>query len=173
MEIHRITLTGDTLYEKAHQLYSISFPPHEQREDFSQTQILAQEAYHFDVICDQKKFVGEILYWDLGGAFYIEHFCVAPDMRNKHYGQNILNAYQSTPLILEIDPPVNEIAVRRKKFYERCGFTENPYDHVHPPYHRGNAGHELVIMSSPRALQSDEYERFRDFLQNTVMENAY
>ena len=173
MKIHRITQASDPLYLKALQLYSISFPPHEQRESASQARILANPAYHFDVICDNGEFIGEILYWDIGGTFYIEHFCILPAMRNKRYGQKILSAYRSAPLILEIDPPVNEISLRRKGFYERCGFVENPYLHIHPPYHRKDAGHKLVIMSLPDRLKSDEYARFYHYLQNTVMGNAY
>ena len=125
MKIRRITQMSDPLYEKALHLYGISFPAHEQREPLSQGQILQQDTYHFDVICDNGEFVGEILYWDIGGAFYIEHFCVLPAMRNKHYGQKILNAYQPTPLILEIDPPVDDLSIRRKGFYERCGFVQH------------------------------------------------
>lgn len=173
MEIHRITHSDDPLYEKAVDLYKISFPPHEQRATSSQHYILQQDAYHFDVICDNGEFVGEILYWDMGKILYIEHFCVMPSLRNKHYGQKILNVYQTKPLILEIDPPVNETSVRRKNFYERNGFVENPYYHVHPAYHRENTGHELVIMSSPKMLEYDEYERFKNYLQGTVMKNVY
>ena len=173
MNIERITSPAHPLYQKAMELYGISFPAHEQRETRSQEQILAQDAYHFDVICDGGAFVGEILYWEVAGSFYIEHFCVLPSQRNKHYGQKILNAYQAAPLILEIDPPVDEISIRRKGFYERCGFVENPYRHVHPPYHAKNHGHELVIMSSPRMLEAGEYERFSHYLQDTVMKDVY
>lgn len=173
MEIHRITQPNDPLYPKAIELYKISFPLHEQRETPSQLCILQQDAYHFDVLCDNGEFVGEVLYWDMGGVFYIEHFCVLPSQRNKHYGQKILNAYQATPLILEIDPPVDEISIRRKGFYERCGFVANPYSHIHPAYHRGNAGHELVVMSLPEMLEQDEYEQFNHYLQDIVMKNVY
>lgn len=173
MEVRRITQTGDPLYKEAIGLYKISFPSHEQREAPSQAQILQHYSYHFDAICDKGEFVGEILYWDIGGAFYIEHFCVMPSMRNKHYGQRILELYRSTPLILEIDPPTDEISVRRKGFYERCGFLANPYRHVHPPYHRGNNGHELLVMSLPEKLKPDEYEKFNRYLQDTVMKDVY
>ena len=173
MEIRRITQTSDPLYEQAMALYTISFPFHEQRQALSQSQILQQDAYHFDVICDNGEFVGEILYWDIADALYIEHFCVSPAMRNRHYGQRILSAYQSTPLILEIDPPVDALCLRRKGFYARCGFTENPYAHVHPPYHPGNPGHRFVVMSSPEKLTPDAYERFYRFLLDTVMKHAY
>lgn len=159
MEIRRITQTSDPLYEQAMALYTISFPFHEQRQALSQSQILQQDAYHFDVICDNGEFVGEILYWDIADALYIEHFCVSPAMRNRHYGQRILSAYQSTPLILEIDPPVDALCLRRKGFYERCGFTENPYAHVHPPLSPRESGaqacrHEFPGEADARCIRT-------------------
>ena len=155
MVFERITGPEHPLYEDAIHLYKISFPPYEQREEMSQTDILRNPAYHFDVVCD-------------GGTF-----CVLPAMRNKRYGQKILAALQERPLILEIDPPVNEVSRRRKVFYQRCGFVENPYSHIHPPYHKGHEGHGLVVMSSPNALTPEEYETFQRALRDTVMLNAW
>ena len=173
MKFERVTTSENPLYADAINLYKISFPPHEQREEVSQTEILANSAYHFDVVCDNGKFIGEILYWDIGNFRYIEHFCVLPSMRNHNYGQKILAALQDKPLILEIDPPVDDISKRRKGFYERCGFAENPYPHIHPPYHKGNTGHNLVVMSSPNVLTSEEYEMFRRALHGTVMAEVW
>lgn len=81
-------------------------------------------------------------------AHPIEHFCILPEMRNKQYGQKALAllAKQGKTLILEIDPPKDDISKRRKGFYERCGFTENLFTHIHPSYHKENGGHHLVIM---------------------------
>lgn len=53
-------------------------------------------------------------------------------------------------MILEIDPLTTDIAVRRKRFYERLGFMLNPFPHVHPPYHDGLTGHALLVLSRPR-----------------------
>ena len=86
MVFERITGPEHPLYEDAIHLYKIRFPPYEQREEMSQTDILRNPAYHFDVVCDGGTFVGEILYWDIDGFLYIEHFCVLPAMRNKRYG---------------------------------------------------------------------------------------
>ena len=173
MDLERITAPDHPLYTAALELYSVSFPRHEQREAISQRKILSNPAYHFDVVCDDGTFIGEILYWEIGDFLYIEHFCVQPAVRNRHYGQKILAGLRDKPLILEIDPPVDEISRRRKGFYERCGFVENPYPHVHPPYHRGNSGHELVVMSSPSPLTPEEYETFRLALSGTVMADAW
>ena len=173
MHFTRITSAYHPLYPQAMALYQISFPPHEQREALSQSDILRPDAYHFDAICDGDTFVEEILYWEVAGLLYIEHFCILPEMRNRHYGQKALAMLQDWPMLLEIDPPVDEISIRRNGFYTRCGFVENSYPHVHPPYHRGNHGHDLVIMSSPRQLTQTEYDTFRRYLQDTGMNGTY
>lgn len=173
MNFERINDMENPSFKKAAELYKISFPPHEQREPFSQEAIMNDPHYHFDVIYDDNEFIGEVLYWDIGDFLYIEHFCISPEKRNKRYGQKTLEIMQYRPLILEIDPPIDEISKRRKNFYERNGFFENPYSHIHPPYHEGNMGHELIIMSSPRTLTQAEYDRFRNYLNNTVMRNVY
>ena len=173
LALERITAPSHPLYQEALALYRISFPMHEQRESVSQTAILAHPAYHFDVVLDDATFVGEVLYWEVGGFLYIEHFCILPQMRNRRYGQKVLELLQTKPLILEIDPPVTDIAERRKGFYERCGFVANPYPHIHPPYHKGNHGHDLVIMSCPRMLTQSEYDNFFVYLKDTVMHRVY
>lgn len=173
MRLERMTGTAHPLYARAMALYRSSFPPHELREELSQRQILSDPAYHFDLIRDGDTFVGEVLYWEIGGFYYIEHFCILPELRSRHYGQRALELLQPVPLILEIDPPVDAISVRRKGFYERCGFMENPYAHVHPPYHKGNHGHGLVVLSRPAALTRTEYDRFRKYLDTVVMKDVF
>ena len=86
-----------------------------------------------------------------------EHFCILPDLRNKKYGQRALELLKEwgKSIILEIDPPVDEISLRRKSFYERAGYRENPFSHVHPPYHAGYSGHPLTVMSCPEPLSEE------------------
>lgn len=175
MNFERITTLLHPMYKQALELYQISFPLHEQREAFSQSAILHDDAYHFNLIYDASIFVGIILYWESLNYIYIEHFCVCPEMRNKQYGQRVLSFLkkQNKTIILEIDPPIDAISIRRKGFYERCGFVANTYKHIHPPYHKGNRGHELVIMSSPMPISQSEYEAFNTYLQDKIMNNAF
>ena len=175
MYFERITDSQHPMYGTAIELYQKSFPLHEQRETPSQERILRHPDYHFTLVYDEKQFVGMVLYWETSEFLYVEHFCILPELRNQHYGQRILAELgkQGKTLILEIDPPVDEISMRRKGFYERCGFTENLYPHVHLPYHQENQGHELVVMSCPGKITQEEYDAFDGYLKRKVMRNVF
>lgn len=171
LTFRRLTKATDPAFARAMQLYEISFPLHEQRLSASQRAIMSHPEYHFDVIFDGGTFVGDMFYWRTDDFAYVEHFCIEPNLRGRHYGQYALKALcmQRGNVILEIDPPVDDVSIRRKGFYERCGFKANPFKHVHPPYREGNQGHELVIMSWPRELSQAEYNKFNRYLQTEVM----
>ena len=175
MYFERITDAQHPMYHVAIALYQKSFPLHEQREAPSQERILRYPDYHFTLVYDEEVLVGLVLYWETADFLYVEHFCILPELRNRHYGQRILAelSRQDKTIILEIDPPVDEISVRRRGFYERCGFAENPYPHVHPPYHKGNHGHELVVMSCPGKITQEEYDAFDGYLKREVMRNVF
>ena len=175
LHFERVTNQMHPMYQRALELYQHSFPYHEQREAPSQAAILQNDAYHFDLIYDAETFIGLVLYWEFAGLRYTEHFCILPEMRNRQYGKRVLALLQEkgNTQILEIDPPVDEISIRRKGFYERCGFVENPYPHVHPPYHGGNQGHELVVMSSPARISQSEYDTFFAYLKDNIMKDAF
>ena len=175
MRFERVSGETHRMYKRAMELYKISFPPHEQRAADSQARILGDEDYRFALAYDEDTFVGMILYWSAHSFIYVEHLCILPEMRNKHYGQKVLELLGSggKKVILEIDPPVDDISARRRGFYERCGFKQNPYPHIHPPYHRDNKGHPLVIMSSPAQITAEEYGLFKRYLERRVMADVY
>lgn len=171
MEFIRLLSPEDSRFAAAMALYRESFPVHEQRTAHSQREALRCDEYHFTLLYDGDRFVGLLLDWETTGFRYVEHFCIDPSLRNQSYGKQALDQLvtDGKTVILEIDPPTSEIAVRRKGFYERCGFRENPYAHVHPPYHPGNNGHALLVLSHPSPLSGEAYERFNRYLQDTVM----
>lgn len=175
MFLKRITHREHPMYNEALKLYRNSFPYHEQRETISQDKILCDDEYYFGLIYDEDAFIGLILYWENDQFIYVEHFCILPEMRNKQYGKKTLSLLmnQQKILLLEIDPPVDDISKRRKAFYERCGFRENSFQHIHPPYHKGNKGHNLVIMTCPERISQDTYDTFNQYLSNKVMKDAF
>ena len=138
------------LMDVAMALYRRSVPAHELRLWPDQQAVMNDPLYHFDLCLLDGALAGLILYWDFGAYIYVEHFCVEP-------------------IILEIDPLTDDVAVRRKGFYERCGYVANGFAHIHPPYQAANHGHTLIVMSHPRALSQAEFDTFTVDLREKVM----
>ena len=175
MRLEHLASTEHRMYKTAMELYGISFPPHEQREWASQAKILHDDAYRFSLVYDEDLFIGIVLYWETMDFLYVEHFCILPELRNKKYGQKVLELLekQRKTVILEIDPPMDTISKHRKNFYARSGFVENPYAHVHPPYHKENTGHNLVVMSYPDQITQAQYDTFQHYLECHVMKDVF
>lgn len=175
MKLEPITDPRHPLFPQGMELYRRSFPFHEQREAASQESLFSDPDYQFNLIYDEQLWAGLLLCWETEFFIYVEHLCVFPELRNRRYGQRALETLgrREKPLILEIDPPVDDISRRRKGFYQRCGFVENPYPHIHPPYHAGHKGHPLMVLSAPSPLTEAEYRRFAHYLQSHVMAGAF
>ncbi|EHL65409.1 GNAT family N-acetyltransferase [Cloacibacillus evryensis] len=173
MKLVRIKNSGHEKFPEATALYAASFPLHERREDESQRAVLDDEEYHFNLLFEGETFLGLLLCWETERFIYVEHFCILPEMRGKDYGGRALAllSKMGRSVILEIDPPEDDISIRRKAFYERSGYRANGFTHVHPPYRRGFDGHRLVVMSSPAPLSDDGYKDFFRYLCERVMKN--
>lgn len=171
MKFERIERADHPAFDQAFRLYEESFPIHEQRTREKQEAVLSNPDYHCQVILENGRFVGILLCWEAEEFCYVEHFAIDPRLRGEGWGSRVLEQWQQRgrPLLLEIDPPVDEVSVRRKHFYEKLGFQANPWPHIHPPYRPGFSGHELVIMTYPGAWDQERCGRFQRYLAQTVM----
>lgn len=167
----RLTTSDSPVYAAAMRLYEESFPLFEKRTPDAQREIMGCAAYQFLLIYDGDRFVGLLSCWEADTFIYVEHFCIDPQLRGQRYGQRALELLHSKgkPVILEIDPPVDSISIRRKGFYERLGYRENPFPHMQLRYRKGSGDHQMAVMSYPKQLTQDEYAAFHDFLHTAVM----
>lgn len=69
----------------------------------------------------------------------------------------------------QIDPPVDDISIKRLRFYSNLGFVVHDFNHIHPPYRTEYKGHKLKIMSYNKTLTNDEYDYFNSFLKEIIM----
>lgn len=171
MHFERLCGSQHALYGQAMELYGASFPLHEQRPALSQAAALRHPEYHFELIFEGPEWVGLLLCWHAAQFIYVEHFCIRPQLRGRQYGQKAMEllAAQAKPIILEIDPPVDEVSLRRRGFYQRAGYHQNSFPHRHPPYRQGYQAHPLVVMSYPGPLGGAQYQAFAQYLRHTVM----
>lgn len=172
LRFERTRTTTDPAWRTAWELYTTAFPDHELRREEEYAAALADERFHAETVWEGDRFVG-LCYWWLSeeGFAYLEHLAVVPAERGRSYGARILADLcdRTEEVILEIDPPVDEISRRRRGFYERCGFHYNEYDYLHPSYKRPFRPHRLMVMSRPTPLAPSAFERFAEFIRGEVM----
>ena len=171
MEHIRIIAPGDPGFDWLYDLYMQSFPVHEQRLRERQEGVLGHPEYHCDLLCQGETRVGLLMWWAGPGFRYVEHFCVRPELRGRRYGAKALEELgrDGKTVVLEIDPPVDDISIRRRHFYERLGFVANPYEYIHPSFRKPFTPHQLILMSYPGPLTYDEARGFADFVRETVL----
>ncbi len=129
-----------------------------------------QEVFHCLRLTLGGEFAGIVWYWQTPGFIYLEHLAVAPARRGQGIGHLALDELcsQGIPLVLEIEPVVDEPTERRWYFYRSAGFHQLPFFHLQPLYHRGDAPLPLTLLSYPHAMSEDEVAVYEDFMRHVV-----
>ncbi|MFI3294912.1 MAG: GNAT family N-acetyltransferase [Rikenellaceae bacterium] len=151
-------------FKECWSLYQEAFPEEERREKWYHLKSMESRYFNFEAIIEDSELKGLIGWWDFEQVRYIEHVAVLPELRSKGYGKKIFTLLKSIspkPIILEVEPPKDEISKRRIGFYRREGFMLNPHYHLQPPY-QGDKGVNLLIMSYPEAITQEYLEQFRN-----------
>lgn len=161
------------MWNEAWNLYLSSFPLCEQRPLEEHIKAMGDDSFHCNIITEDSRFVGLLMWWDWsapdGQPFrFIEHFATDATLRGGGYGGRALDmaldTAESRIVTLEIDPPQDEISVRREGFYQRHGLATNRnYQHIHPSFRASTSPHELLVMSYPRAITPEEFAEFRRY----------
>ena len=110
--------TSGAVREKVWRLYEESFPAHERRSLTAQEQAFADCRARSKVMLDDEgEVMALVFYWLHAGMVYVEFLAVNPAMRGRNIGsgvvERLLELYPGKLVILEIEPPQEEMAVRR------------------------------------------------------------
>ena len=90
MKFIRIEAKEDPYHDDAMNIYINSFPIFERRTEKDQIDVLKNEKYKCNVVCDNNKVIGILFYWEINSYRYIEHFAIDKNLRGKSYGSKIL-----------------------------------------------------------------------------------
>lgn len=148
---YRIKSTNDKYFEPLIKLYEEAFPPNERREvDKIKDLIFSSNELSVNAIIDDELLCGFMIYWKFNDFYYLEHFAIFPEMRNRKIGERTLNLIKEIArgetIILEAEPSDNELAMRRIEFYKRNGFSILKKDYFQPPYSKDKEGLHLWIL---------------------------
>ena len=120
MKLERLCNENKHLFDRAFALYESAFPRDERRDMPEQERAMKNENYHFDLIMNDQELLGVMLYWETNDFIFLEHFTTMPEVRGRGYGAAALEILKSKGklVLLEIEPPVDEMTCRRYEFYK-------------------------------------------------------
>ncbi len=162
------------LWPDVWRLYEVSFPDYERRGPESHRRADADPRFRGVAGLEGGGLAGLLFYWVDGGMAFVEHLATEPRLRGSGIGSALMRwlfaAYPGTHVILEIDPPEDDISRRRLRFYERLGFHVNDYPYFHTSYSLGGPRHPLVLMSRPDPIDREEFDAFLRFVRGVVLQ---
>lgn len=171
MELLRIGVEDKERWDKVWDLYEDSFPIAERRKIEDHLRAYDDELFFPLSVWEDQQLIGILFFWEWDNYRYLEHLAVTPELRGSGYGTQVLRYLTDSnhTIILEIDPLINELSVRRLQFYERSGFTLTPYRFVHLPYRLDGIKQELLILSYPKMITKEQHNHFLKFLGDKVI----
>ncbi len=135
--------------------------------------LLAHPPMQLHLIRDGLQKVGFAIRWQLGAAWYLEHFAVDAALRGQQYGSRVLReilAASPDQLVLEVEPPFDDMSQRRIRFYERHGLLLAPFTYHQPPYRRQEPPVLMRLMSRPAIVLEAEMALIARTISETVYE---
>ncbi|MCQ2190668.1 MAG: GNAT family N-acetyltransferase [Paludibacteraceae bacterium] len=145
--------TKNPNYQFVETLMHSAFPSDERREDDKQRyNVDYNDKMQCLLIQDGDVNVGFITLWSLSGISYVEHFAIADSLRQRGYGTKSLaqltsSSSFSSSLILEVELPSTEEAIKRIAFYEKCGFKLSSRPYIQPPYSPDKQSVAMALMT--------------------------
>jgi len=129
-----------------------AFPESERgNETMQHFNVDCEDRFHCTLFFDKQKPIGFINWWVIEDFRYIEHFAIASQFRNCGYGSQVLSHFircSSHPIILEVELPNSDQAIKRINFYERIGFKGHPkFKYIQPPYPGSEIEVPLMLMT--------------------------
>ncbi len=159
--------TRHPLYAEAEALMEQAFPPDERRPKEKQRYVTDHDPrFRPCALVRDGEFIGLLTYWELDGLIYVEHLATRPELRGGGLGAAALEALKAkaggVPIVLEVEPPADELTRRRIGFYQRQGFTlwaDSPY--LQPAYAPGQGTPSLLLMVCGHLDEKADFDRVR------------
>lgn len=159
-------------FDQIFEIMEASFPLAEFRNYEEQKKLLSNPRYHiFTEKNEQGEVIAFLCEWKFKTFRYVENIAVAPAKRGSGVGRRLMEYYinQSTlPIVLEVEPPSDDLKRRRIQFYERLGFHLNDYEYTQPPLRENTPPLSLCLMTYPEPLTPSEYEAVKKQLYREV-----
>ena len=126
MEFKRLENSDSLEFKIAWKIYKQSFPADERRTLELQKKLFKNDKYSFFIVIKDHNIVAIATEWQFSDFLFGEHLAVEENLRGKGIGIELLKSYilkNNRKIVLEVEMPVDEIAINRIRFYEKAGFS--------------------------------------------------
>jgi ribosomal protein S18 acetylase RimI-like enzyme len=171
MEIKLQKINSDSELISIYDLYFSAFPANERRDYAGLKAQLKIHECSVSKILHGKQQVGLCIFWNFEDFVFLEHLAVEPAMRNLKIGEKVLTLLKTQfnkPLLLETEPPNDEIAKRRISFYIRNSFFILSRNYIQPSYDHVSPGVHLCLMCTCSGISDPTLDRWISILRNNV-----
>ena len=145
-------------FPRIYEIMNNSFPQSEMRDYCGQLSQFDNHHYKVFVKKTNGRIIGFLAVWEFDDVDFIEHFAIDKDYRGNGIGAKMLNEYltkATRAVFLEVEPPDDDVSIRRIEFYERLGFHLNMFKYHQPALQKGQKSIPLKIMTYPMAVEED------------------
>lgn len=158
-------------------LYCEAFPEAERRKWTNTHDIAvfmgAHPDMHIKIITSAEKFAGFMIYWYITPDIcYVEHLATQPDLRGCGLGARLIESLTKCSgmgIILEVEPPSDQLTRRRVGFYKRLGLIiHDNVEYIQPPYSSELPSLKLSLMTTPDISDKDLVNRLIGLLYEKI-----
>ncbi len=158
-------------FDEIFSLLEAAFPPSERRTKEDQEKLMDLDEYSIFGLKKRGSLIGFVAEWEGPEYRFVEHFVVNEAFRGHGIGSELLSDYHDLsdkPVVLEVEPPENDVQKKRVRFYKRNGYHLSEYSYVQPTINADIKGVPLVLMTYPDGLNDDLFLTLKDWLFTTV-----
>lgn len=172
IDYKRLVDSSDILLAEVEKTYVSSFPE-EERRDISLFRELLEKEPTFNVyaLLNSNRYVGFITEWVFDRFVYVEHFAIDESARSGGFGGATMQQFieqMSCPIVLEVELPVDDLSIRRVRFYERLGFILDNHEYLQPPYSDGASWLPMRLMTYGEIDLREDFDYIKDCLYINV-----
>ena len=164
--------TQEFLFDDVFSLMQKSFPKNEYRTYENQKKLLKSKYYKIvPYFGNEKELLAFAAVWEFESFKFVEHIAVSEKCRGMGIGSKIMRDIiekSDTDIILEIEPPNDEISTKRLRFYEKLGFKSNDYAYLQLPLNKNDKPIPLKILSYPQALGEQKFKNIKKIIYSNV-----
>lgn len=150
-----------------------SFPAAERRSKEDALRLFTcVKCYNVIGYKDEKGVAAFLAYWHFEECYFVDHLAVDPRLRGNGIGSDLMKYFLEQingTVVLEVEPPEDDITRKRIRFYERLGFHLNHFPYLQPSMQEGQPPVPLLIMSYPDPVSENGFKNMRD----RIFHNCY